>query len=488
MISWMQNNRKYLIITIWISTIAFVGAGFVGWGMYDYNTDRATAIAKVGDVKVTAKEFQTTYSNIYAQYNEMIGGTLTQEKAKELKLDEIAFKKLLEDALFLNYAKKLGIIALDSDIIEKLHSIEIFKKDGIFDKEQYYQTLKTIGLSAKEFEDGLRKEIVLEKLFNILSLPQTDLELKTLFGSIFLADRLEVKTITVNESELKVTEDELKNFWQNNKNRYMSKKSYILSIIEIPVKSAEVSEEEIKEYYADKKYLFKDEDDKILPFDKAKEQVKLEVQFKKTKKEALKKYLALKNGKIDAQTDIIVMEDSTEFPLEKLINKKVGDFIKPVKLQDHYVVAKLKEIKLPKPMEYNEAKELAKEDLIIEKRYDALEKKAKNELENFQGKDIGFVSRDDIQKLTQLDLDQDEALQFLNNIFSSDAKKGFYVFKNRAILYKIVDQKLYDQEKFEITKELLAQNLKSIKTDLLRDGLISKLEKEYKIERFYKGQ
>ena len=32
MITWMQRHKRWLVITIWISTIAFVGAGFVGWG------------------------------------------------------------------------------------------------------------------------------------------------------------------------------------------------------------------------------------------------------------------------------------------------------------------------------------------------------------------------------------------------------------------------------------------------------------------------
>ena len=52
MISWMQKHRKYLVITIWISTIAFVGAGFVGWGSFDYGS-MSGDVAKVGKVKVS---------------------------------------------------------------------------------------------------------------------------------------------------------------------------------------------------------------------------------------------------------------------------------------------------------------------------------------------------------------------------------------------------------------------------------------------------
>jgi len=42
MITWMQTHKKWLIITIWIATIAFVGAGFVGWGAYSYGKKEDT--------------------------------------------------------------------------------------------------------------------------------------------------------------------------------------------------------------------------------------------------------------------------------------------------------------------------------------------------------------------------------------------------------------------------------------------------------------
>ena len=42
MITWMQRHKKWLITTVWVSTIAFVGAGFVGWGSYDFGKSGGT--------------------------------------------------------------------------------------------------------------------------------------------------------------------------------------------------------------------------------------------------------------------------------------------------------------------------------------------------------------------------------------------------------------------------------------------------------------
>ena len=64
MIEWMQKHKKSLIPTIWISTIAFVGAGFVGWGAYDMNANRAGSIARVGQISITNQELNTKYSEL----------------------------------------------------------------------------------------------------------------------------------------------------------------------------------------------------------------------------------------------------------------------------------------------------------------------------------------------------------------------------------------------------------------------------------------
>ena len=75
----MQRHRKYLVITIWISTIAFIGAGFVGWGQYSYG-DKAGAVAKVGDISITSAELQRSYSNLFNQYNQLFQGKFDEKQ------------------------------------------------------------------------------------------------------------------------------------------------------------------------------------------------------------------------------------------------------------------------------------------------------------------------------------------------------------------------------------------------------------------------
>ena len=90
MITWMQKHRKYLVVTIWVSTIAFAGAGFVGWGTYDLNASRASSVAKVGHRNISIQEFQNRYGQLHAYYSQLFDEQLSDEKASELGIENLA--------------------------------------------------------------------------------------------------------------------------------------------------------------------------------------------------------------------------------------------------------------------------------------------------------------------------------------------------------------------------------------------------------------
>ncbi len=140
MISWMQKHNKYLIVTIWIATIAFIGAGFVGWGSYQYGS-KASSIAEVGDIEITQSQLDMSYRNIYQRYNQQMQGQLDDKKAKELGLVKQAFNSLITQAKLLNLANEFGIVVSENELANKITSIPSFQTKGIFDKEIYLSYL-----------------------------------------------------------------------------------------------------------------------------------------------------------------------------------------------------------------------------------------------------------------------------------------------------------------------------------------------------------
>ena len=141
MITWMQRHKKWLVITIWISTIAFVGAGFVGWGSYDYGS-KGGVVATVGDKEISVEEYQQEYSNLYNQYSQIFGASFNKELAEQLRLKDVAFSQLLQKNLLMSYGNSLGLMVTDEEIAKELINYEEFKVDGKFNKNQFNSICK----------------------------------------------------------------------------------------------------------------------------------------------------------------------------------------------------------------------------------------------------------------------------------------------------------------------------------------------------------
>jgi peptidyl-prolyl cis-trans isomerase D len=485
MISWMQRHRKYLVITIWISTIAFIAAGSLGWGAYSGGSGKSDVIAKVGSVEITNSQFQSTYSRVYDYYNQLFNGGLTKEKAKSLKLQEISLEQLINNALLLNYAKDLGMSVSDEEVVDQLLSIEAFYKDGNFSKKQYQRVLKNISTSESEFESGIRKDILREKLLTALELPITNLELKLIYSSKYIQDRVKIKLIDTKDLTIDLKESEIREYWQKNKSKYKSEKSYEIDLIRVDADSIVVSQSDIKKFYEDKPYLFKDKDGKILKFEDAKKRVKKSAQMKKAKSEILKRYLKFKNREIEPQESLSLTRSSSSIPMQKIKSAKIGEYIRSIELEDGYICLYVRDIKNPTVLDFKDAKKRVETDLKVVKKDHKLKELAIESLEDLNSaKDIGFISRDEFQKLDMLS--QDEAIEFINNLFSSYDKKGYHIFEDKIVLYEIIDQLIFDQHKFQELKRELADSAQIIKQRAIESGVIKQLESMYEIVKYYR--
>lgn len=480
MITWMQRHKKWLVITIWISTIAFVGAGFVGWGSYDYGS-KGGAVAVVGDREVTVEEYQREYSSLYDQYARMFGNQFNQEMADKLKLKDAAYKLIIQKNLILSFADELGLDVTNEEIAKQLVLIPAFLKDGKFDKDTYIKVLQQNRSNPTEFEASVKRDLLLQKIESLFQIQANAKELENLNKLLFAEDKVSIKILNANNVKVNVTEDELKKYWEENKNSYVSEPTVKLAIEEINVEKGTFSEDELKEHYNNFKTDYRQEDGKLKSFDEAKEEMIQVLSEKATKKEALKKYLKLKKGEENFTKEVEVEESKLAYSaegLEKIDGAVPGDILKPFINNGNYVVVKVLNKGLPKPLSYEKAKEQVAQNYEAVALNRALEKLSNEELENFSGKSLGYVSRDSYEKIPELQ--PQEALTFLNKLFSSTEKQGKVNLGNKIVLYKIEDTRLaqYDKSKNEAVRSTVDKLL----NQELINNLIKNLENRYEVQ------
>lgn len=486
MITWMQKHKKYLIVTIWVSTIAFVGAGFVGWGQYEYG-DKAGAVAKVGEVEITMGELQKSYSDLYNQYAQIFKGDFDQEKAKSFGLESQALNFLTQQALVLNLAKSYSLDVTDAELLEHIKTLEYFHKDGVFNKEVYKDVLSRNNIKIKEYEADIKKELLIKKTLMLLPVQIKESESSIVDTAMSIADKIDYKILKESSIEIQTTDELLKPFWEKMQNNFMSEVSYDIKYIKQPKITKEYDETALSEYYNENKNNFKDSEGKIVPLEDAKARIKNELDAKETKKEALKQYVAYKKGEVDTTLiqNATLLASNNPFGAEALdtVSKltPASPFSKPVMVGDEYLIFELVTINAAKPKSFEEAKSQVLPLYAKEQKKTQLLELAKNSFTTFHGTITEFITANDASSLA--DLTKEEADEFLSILFTSDKKRDYVALESgNVVMYHVLEQKLLDNTNSDTKNSMLR-----LKSNMFNEGLIKNLQSKYKTEIFIQG-
>ncbi len=491
MISWMQKHNKYLVWTIWIATIAFIGAGFVGWGSYQFG-GKAGNVAKVGNIEIKQSKLNMVYSNLYSRYNEMLQGQLDEKKAKELGLVQQAFETIKTQAILLNYAKDLGIIVSDEEVAHTLESIKGFQnKDGVFDRNAYNMYLTSQRLKAKTFEDTLRDELTITKLLDLLHIPALPLEKEVITAAMGVSDKIAYKVLSEKDVNITIDDNALKTYWEKHKEAFKTPKRYTLEILWTPSNETPVTDEEIKSFYDTNSFNYINASGKQLTLADAKAQVVKDLKLKKTKKTAQKAYIAFKKGKLDKSAIM-----STTLPLNDptlstevwntLQQRKEGDILKPKIVNDKYATVKIIAVTQPQIMSFEEAKPLVTKQYEAEAKQEALASLAESTLKTISETNATVSDYLSLGKFDNLEtLNSQESLQFLQKLFTSSKEKGIISVANKVIVYSIISQK--QQPLDEAQQKRVESTVNTIKQRVFESNLIKVLERKYPTEVYMGG-
>jgi len=487
MITWMQRHKKWLIITIWISTIAFIGAGFVGWGQYKYG-DKASAVAKVGDVEISRSELQKAYSRLYQQYNQMLQGNFDEEKAKQFGLQKQALQQLLQQALLVNLAKSYDLMVSDMDLFKVIQSQKVFYKNGAFDKETYRQVLSQNRMTPKEYEKSLRRDLLIQKAIALLPVKASTNENKIIDTLLSIADKINYKILSADMITIKPTDAELKTFWQSMKNNFMTDVSYEINFVKQTPVAKSYDEAAIAKYYQENRTHFKDKEGKILPIADAKNAIIKELNSKASKDAALRTYIAFKKGRLDPsiKKQSLTLSKSNN-PLNAAALKKIAalsltkPYAKPILVNGTYYIIELLKTNPAMPKSYEAAKAEVLPLYLQQKKKEKLFALANSSIDTFVGKTTDFITVSSLDKINGLS--KSEAGEFLQKLFTADKKKAFITLKDgKIVLYNILEQKLLNNK-----NNNQSDVITRLKSTMFSEGLLKTLQNKYKTEIFIKG-
>lgn len=483
----MQKHKKWLIITIWISTIAFIAAGMVGWGSYNFNLDQGV-VAKVGGIKVTQKQYDIQFRQLFNQYNS--GGDLDLKKAKEMGLDEVAFSQVVQRALLQNFAQDLGIYVSPEEISGEIAKLEVFQeKDALgqskFSLKLYQEVLKNNNLIPSEFEESVKQDLLIKKALEILPKPQaSELEKEVFLFPFEVVDNAKIQVLSYSQFHPKPSKEEVKAFWEAHQSEFLYPAEYKIDYVLVEEKSQKPTEQELKDLYEDTKSKYLDENNNFKSFKDVRDEVLEQKRSEMAEEKALQEYVALKGSQKLYGKEEVILEGEKKLGLElqeAIESAIVGEAYKPIKTPQGYVVFKLVEKKPQSPKNFEDAFDEANEMLIVQEKAKLALNKAKEllqtNLKDAQEVKLSLISQ---EKITSLSDEEKNAVSA--KILSSEKNKGYISLAEKIVVYEIKEQTLQKQvpQNLKIdTKRIL----ETYKEQMLQKEFFKYLENKYKITR-----
>jgi len=167
MLKTMREGSAYFVKGVMLVVVlAFVGTIFVVWGVKSAPGDLAArgVVATVGDVVISADEYQQAYRRQVEMYRQVLGDKLDEKALESMNLKQQVLDRLIRRALVLEYAAAHDIRVDEQELAGEITRIPVFAgKDG-FSRQRYLDLLRANRLTPERFERDLQQDLVERKV------------------------------------------------------------------------------------------------------------------------------------------------------------------------------------------------------------------------------------------------------------------------------------------------------------------------------------
>ena len=518
MLDIMPKQKESIIIKMVfvVIVLSFIGTIFLVWGKgSDGIGGKSGYAAKVNGTRITLEEYQNAYQRIRGMYQQIYGQSLSAEMEKMLNLNKVALDSLIENVLLMKEAKSMGIKVSTDEVTASISAMQMFQRDGAFNFDLYNQLLKSNRMTAKDFEESQKSELLLKNA------RQSDKDKAVVTDEEALAqykkenDKLDLEYVAYSPSdvlaEVKLSEADLNEYLQKNQNDFKTPEKVALSYILLDPSSQaaklNVSEEEIQTFYQKNIDRWQGKDG-ILPLNEVKDKVKAEALRQKAAKQAFELaadtlYKNIKSGDlklIAGQLNLKIQEAPLFMAnapaaalageaavIKKAIELKQGELGGPVETAKGIYILKASERKAASVPPLSEIKSAVEEKTRAAKAVELAKKKAEDAAKQLLSKadiktqttgSFGFSAKGDIPVIGT----SPEMAEAVFKLSASQAPASPFKVGNRWYAVRVKNRTEAPKAEFDKSKDELKKKMLPKKQEDALASWIKELRAKAKIE------
>ena len=248
------SNHVVLKIILGLIILSFVLTG-VGNYLIGGNNDYA---AKVNGQEISRAQLEQAFNSERSRQQQMLGDQFSQLASNDGYMQQIrqqALSQLVDQALLASYIKDMHLSISDDQVKQAIFNQQAFQTNGKFDNARYLSMIGSMGFSADQYAEALRKQLSNQQLINAVA--NTDFMLKgetsKLVALVSQQRVIRQATLDVNAlaSKQTVTDDEINQYYQQHKANFMAPEQFRVSYILMDAASMQqaASEADIQAWY-----------------------------------------------------------------------------------------------------------------------------------------------------------------------------------------------------------------------------------------------
>jgi len=255
MLETIRKSTKSTYILLLFGAIILV---FIFWGIGPGGRGRSVnAVAVVNGEPISIKDYLALHKRLTDYYRKVLKDRYTPSVEKGLNLKKNAVAILIDRELAVGAANDMGITVSKKDVQGAIGSVEAFQKDGVFDKDTYFNSLRAQRIKPSDFEEDVKRDLLVEKVRAavIKDIKVTDDDIK----KDFLKENREINLSYVaikaskKKASIKVSDEDGRKYLMDHSTDFVIpakvKVVYAFADYASFARLSGISDKEIKEYY-----------------------------------------------------------------------------------------------------------------------------------------------------------------------------------------------------------------------------------------------
>ncbi len=253
----IRNSKRLKYILVGVICIPFA---LVGIGSYFGNHGPSYA-AKVNGQEVSVYAFQNAAAQSQMQIQQTFGGRLPEGLNLSSMVNNQAMDTVVQQEVLRQSTAEKGFAVGDKQLADGIFSIDAFIVDGTFNKQRYSEFLQSRGMSAEQFEEQYRSDLLMQQFRNGVvatgfTLGDENKQLEALRNQKRIASFIKLDTQARADS-LEISDDEVQAYYDENIDSFNNPQKVKIEYIELKVDdlkaSVEATEEDLEAYFEQNK-------------------------------------------------------------------------------------------------------------------------------------------------------------------------------------------------------------------------------------------